>query len=85
MVALCLKDQMSHSNVASEMLPRTCCLEKDLKTLGLLLRCPNIALVTVRPFRIDPYKFQRRCYLLLNSGIALSKGNKNGNVLFSSR
>ena len=25
-----------------------------LKTLGLLLRRSNIALVTVRPFRIDP-------------------------------
>ena len=49
------KDQMSHSNVASEMLPRKCCLECDLKTLGLLLRCPNIALMIVRPFQIDPY------------------------------
>ena len=27
----------------------------DLKTLGLLLRRPNIALVIVRPLRIDPY------------------------------
>ena len=31
------------------------CLEYDLKTLGLLLRRPNIALVLVRSFRIDPY------------------------------
>ena len=46
---------MSHSNVASEMSPQKCYLEYDLKTLGLLLRCPNISLVTVRPFRIDPY------------------------------
>ena len=45
------KDQMSRS----EMLPQKCCLEYDLKTLGLLLRCPNIALVLVRPFRIEPY------------------------------
>ena len=43
------KIKLSHSNVASEMFPR-----EDLKTLGLLLRCPNIALVIVRPFRIDP-------------------------------
>ena len=60
MVALLSKkDQMSHSNVASEILPQKYCLEnvasKDLKTLGLLLRYPNIALVTVHPFRIDPY------------------------------
>ena len=27
----------------------------DLKTLGLLLRRPNIALVIARPLRIDPY------------------------------
>ena len=45
------KDQKSRS----EMLPRKCCLEYDLKTLGLLLGRPNIALVIVRPFRIDPY------------------------------
>ena len=43
----------------SEMLPRKGCLRNvasiiDLKTLGLLLRRPNIALVTVRRFRIDP-------------------------------
>ena len=37
------------------MLPRKCYLEYDLKALGLLLRRPNIALVIVRPFRIDPY------------------------------
>ena len=37
------------------MLPRKCCLEFDLKILGLLLRRPNIALAIVRPFRIDPY------------------------------
>ena len=37
--------------VASELLPRII----DLKTLGLLLRHPNIALVIVRPFQIDPY------------------------------
>ena len=49
------KDQTSHSNVASEMLPRKRCLEYDLKTLGLLLSWPNISLVIVRPFRIDPY------------------------------
>ena len=56
MVALQSKKiKMSHSNVASEMLPRKCCLEYDLKTLGLLLRRPNIALVIVRPLRIDPY------------------------------
>ena len=41
------------------MLPRKGCLRYvssniDLKTLGLLLRRPNIALVIVRPFRIDP-------------------------------
>ena len=36
--------------VASELLPQII----DLKTLELLLRRPNIALVTVRPFRIDP-------------------------------
>ena len=41
------KDQIS---------PRKCYLEYDLKTLGLLLRRPNIALVIVRPLRIDPYK-----------------------------
>ena len=46
------KDQKSRS----EMLPQKCCLEYDIKTLGLLLRRPNIALVIVRPFRIDPYK-----------------------------
>ena len=39
----------------SEMLPQKCFLEYDLKTLGLLLRRPNIALVIVRAFRIDPY------------------------------
>ena len=51
MVSLLSKEiQMSRSNVASELLPR-----KDLKTLGLLLICPNIALVIVRPFLIDPY------------------------------
>ena len=43
------KDQMSRSDVASEMLPRKCCLEYELKTLGLLLRRPNITLVIVRP------------------------------------
>ena len=37
--------------VASELLPRII----DLKTLRLLLRRPNIALVIVRPLRIDPY------------------------------
>ena len=37
------------------MLPRKCCLEYDLKTLGLLLRLPNIALVIVCRLRIDPY------------------------------
>ena len=51
MVAL-LSKQRSKSR--SEMFPRKCFLEYDLKTLGLLLRRPNIALVTVRPFRIDP-------------------------------
>ena len=76
---------MSRLNIASETLPRKCCLEKDLKNLGLLLRYPNIALVIVRPFRIDPLKLQRRCYLLTNSGIALFKGNENRNDLFSSR
>ena len=40
-------------------LPRKGCLgivalNIDLKTLGLLLRRSNIALVIVRPFRIDP-------------------------------
>ena len=40
-------------------LPRKGCLgivasNIDLKTLGLLLRRPNIALVTERSFRIDP-------------------------------
>ena len=39
----------------SEMLPQKCCLEYDLKTLGLLLRRPNIALVIIRPLQIDPY------------------------------
>ena len=81
MVAL----QSKRSNCPIRMLPQKCCLgnvasemlpQKDLKTLGLLLRCPNIASVTAHPFRIDPYKFQRRCYLFLNSGIALSKGKK---------
>ena len=47
---------MSRSDVASEILPRKCCLEYDLKTLGLLLRRPDIALVIVRPLGIDPYK-----------------------------
>ena len=52
MVALLSKkDQMSRS----EMLPRKCCLEYDLKTLGLLLRRSNVALEVVRPFRIEPY------------------------------
>ena len=46
---------MSRSDVASKMLPRKCCLEYDLKTLGLLLMYPNIALAIVRPLRIDPY------------------------------
>ena len=51
------KDQMSRP----EMLPRKGCLgnvasNMILKTLGLLLRRPNIALVIVRPFQIDPYK-----------------------------
>ena len=36
--------------VASELLPRII----YLRTLGLLLIRPNIALVTVRPFQIDP-------------------------------
>ena len=41
------------------MLPWKGCLGNvasniDLKILGLLLRRPNIALVIVRPFRIDP-------------------------------
>ena len=57
MVALQSREiKVSHSNVASEMLPRKCCLEYDHKTLGLLLRRPNIALMIVRPFQIDPYK-----------------------------
>ena len=57
MVALLSKQKIkvSFGNVVSEMLPRKCCLEYDLKTLGLLLRRPNIALVIVRPLRIDPY------------------------------
>ena len=47
MVALPSKEiKLSRSNVASNI---------DLKTLGLLLKRPNIALVIVRPFRIDPY------------------------------
>ena len=45
---------VSKIKVASERLPRNCCLENDFKTVGLLLRRPNIALVIVRPFRIDP-------------------------------
>ena len=39
-----------------KMLPRKCRLKYDLKTLGLLLRSPNLALMIVRPLRIDPYK-----------------------------
>ena len=74
---------MSHSEMLPQKrLPQKCCLEYDLKTLGLLLRRPNIVLVIVHPFRIDPYNIQRRCYLLTNSGIALSKGNKNRTILF---
>ena len=67
----------------SEMLPRKCCLEYDIKTLGLLLRRPNIALVIVRPFLIEPYKLQRRSYLFLNSRIALSKGTRIEMIFFS--
>ena len=32
--------------------------DKGNRTLGLLLRRPNIDLVNVRPFRIDPSKLQ---------------------------
>ena len=57
MVSLLSKQRSNvpFGNVAAERLPRKCCHKYDLKTLGLLLRRPNIALVIVRPFRIDPY------------------------------
>ena len=57
MVALLSKQisNVSFRNVASERLPRKCCLEYDLKTLWLSLRRPNIALVILCPFRIYPY------------------------------
>ena len=57
MVALLSKQRLNvpFGNVASEMLSQKYCLEYDLKTLGLLLRRPNIAVVIVRPFQIDPY------------------------------
>ena len=57
MVSLLYKQRSNvpFGNVASERLPRKRCLEYDLETLELLLIHPNITLVIVRPFRIDPY------------------------------
>ena len=46
----CLKDQSCLGKVASDIVAS----DNWSKTLGLLLRRPKIALVTVRPFRIDP-------------------------------
>ena len=49
------RSNVPFENVSLEGLPRKYCLEYDLKTLGLLLRRPNIALVIVHALRIDPY------------------------------
>ena len=50
MVVLLSKDQSFLEKVSSDIVAS----DNRSKTLGLLLRHPNIALVTVRPFRIEP-------------------------------
>ena len=50
MVVLLSKDQSCLGKVASDIVAS----DNLSKTLGLLLRRPNIALVIVRPFRINP-------------------------------
>ena len=74
----CLKDHSCLKMVASDIVASN----KRSKTLGLPLRRPNIALVTVCPSFELTLKLQRRCYLLINSGIALSKGNQHRTIPF---
>ena len=79
------KDQTSHSNVASKTLPRKCFLEYDIKTLGLLLRCPDIALMIVHPFRIDPYNSNDGVTYFSIVGYNCLKETRIETILFSSR